>query len=179
MLPVIYPNNENSLRSSYEVDFSNEIDTIEDALKESINRWHGDIPRTRQDFEITCLVIIKDAIASQLGDNADLDKLIDEYAREHGTYLHDSFIKVLIGIISSRNPQQTADIVAYAIGLRARQGISITDLAAKYCISKQAFSKQVVAFCEDNGLPPCRAMKSELAREMYKLTNRRNGKCPN
>lgn len=173
----IHQNNENSLRCSYEVDFSNEIDTIEDALQEAIKRWKGDLPQTRAEFQMICLEVIKDGIKSQLGDQGSIDELISAYAREKGTYLDDTFVRLLISIISAKNVRQTADIIAYAIGLRARQGISMTDLAAKYGITRQAFSKEVVAFCEETGLPPCRAMKSELAREMYHLTNRRNGKC--
>lgn len=66
------------------------------------------------------------------------------------------------------NPALVFDAVCYATGLLAIEGRSATELAKKHGVTKQAFSKIAVEWCETFGLRPSRAMKSKRARASYR-----------
>lgn len=59
------------------------------------------------------------------------------------------------------------DAVCYGTGVLALEGKSATELAAKHGVTKQAFSKIAVEWCDTFGLPPARSMKSRRARKAY------------
>ena len=69
---------------------------------------------------------------------------------------------------SSPRPALVFDAICYATGVLALEGASATELAAQHGVTKQAFSKIAVEWCETFGLPPARAMKSKRARKAYK-----------
>lgn len=79
---------------------------------------------------------------------------------------------ILREIVFSRNPQLEAEIMALGAGILIGDDQSVTAVARKHGITKSAVSKRVVAFCDDNGLPPSAFMKSKRARETYALTNK-------
>lgn len=79
---------------------------------------------------------------------------------------------ILREIAYSSNPQLEAEIMALGTGIILSDDASMTQIAARHGITKQALSKRIVAFCEDNGLPPSIYMKSEAARKTYSLTNK-------
>ena len=66
------------------------------------------------------------------------------------------------------NPALVFDAICYATGVTDVEGVSATELAAKYGITKQAFSKIAVEWCQTFGLQPSRSMKSKLARKVYR-----------
>jgi len=66
------------------------------------------------------------------------------------------------------NPALVFDAVCYGTGVLAIEGQSATELAAKHCVTKQAFSKIAVEWCTKFGLPPARSMKSKRARAAYR-----------
>lgn len=66
------------------------------------------------------------------------------------------------------NPALFFDAVCYATGVLAIEGQSATELAARHGVTKQAFSKIAVDWCETFGLPPSRSMKSKRARVAYR-----------
>ena len=65
------------------------------------------------------------------------------------------------------NPAMVFDAVCYATGVLAIEGKSATELAEKHGVTKQAFSKIAVEWCNKFGLPPARSMKSKNARKVY------------
>lgn len=67
-----------------------------------------------------------------------------------------------------RNPALVFDAVCYGTGVLAVEGQTATQLAAKHGVTKQAFSKIAVQWCETFGLPPARSMKSKRARAVYR-----------
>ncbi|PTY02386.1 hypothetical protein DB346_09795 [Verrucomicrobia bacterium LW23] len=71
-------------------------------------------------------------------------------------------------LCGSNNPSLAFDAVCYGMGVLALEGESATQLAAKHGVSKQAFSKLAVQWCETFGLRPSRSMKSKLARKAYR-----------
>ena len=66
------------------------------------------------------------------------------------------------------NPALVFDAICYATGVTDVEGVSATELAARHGITKQAFSKIAVEWCETFGLPPSRSMKSKTARKVYR-----------
>ena len=74
---------------------------------------------------------------------------------------------------SCANPALVFDAVCYGTGVLAIEGQSATELAAKHGVTKQAFSKIAVQWCDTFGLPPARSMKSKRARTSYRERARR------
>ena len=66
------------------------------------------------------------------------------------------------------NPALVFDAVCYATGVTDVEGVSATELAARHGITKQAFSKIAVEWCQTFGLQPSRSMKSKTARKVYR-----------
>lgn len=71
-------------------------------------------------------------------------------------------------IRSCSNPTLVFDAICYATGISALEGQSATALAAKHGVTKQAFSKVAVQWCDTFGLQPSRSMKSKQARRSYR-----------
>lgn len=69
---------------------------------------------------------------------------------------------------SCSNPALVFDAVCYATGVLAIEGKTATDLAIQHGVTKQAFSKVAVQWCETFGLRPSRSMKSKRARASYR-----------
>lgn len=78
---------------------------------------------------------------------------------------------ILREIVFSKDPQLQAEVMAVGAGIILEDDVTITRLAAKHGITKQAFSKRVVSFCEEMGLPPSQYMRAEKDRATYALTN--------
>lgn len=78
---------------------------------------------------------------------------------------------ILSEISFSKDPQLEAEVMAVGAGVILGDRVTITRLAEKHGITKQAFSKRVVRFCEENKLPPSIYMRSEKDRLTYALTN--------
>lgn len=78
-------------------------------------------------------------------------------------------------IAFSRNPQLEAEIMALGTGVLMEQA-NMTRIAKKWGITKQALSKRVVRFVEENNLPPSVYMRSEKDRATYALTNQPRAK---
>lgn len=78
---------------------------------------------------------------------------------------------ILREIVFSKNPQLQAEVMAVGAGIILEDDATMTRMAAKHGITKQAFSKRVVSFCEEMGLPPSQYMRAEKDRATYALTN--------
>ena len=74
-------------------------------------------------------------------------------------------------IIRSKNARLEAEVMALGAGLILDNPETMERIGGKYGISKQAVSKRVVKFCDENGLPPSSCMKSKKARANYRLSN--------
>lgn len=66
------------------------------------------------------------------------------------------------------NPALVFDAICYATGVTDVEGVSATELAARHGITKQAFSKIAVEWCQTFNLQPSRSMKSKTARKVYR-----------
>lgn len=71
-------------------------------------------------------------------------------------------------IRSCSNPSLVFDAICFATGISALEGQSATELAEQHGVTKQAFSKVAVQWCETFGLQPSRSMKSKKARRSYR-----------
>lgn len=74
-------------------------------------------------------------------------------------------------IVFSKDPRMEAEIMALGAGVILGDDNTMTSIASKYGVTKQALSKRVVAYCEENKLPPSPFMRSEKDRRTYALTN--------
>lgn len=61
--------------------------------------------------------------------------------------------------------------IAYALGHPMTAGMSMLEAARALGCTKQAISKIACNFLADTGLPPSSALKSEEAKQTYKITN--------
>ncbi|MBP7948887.1 MAG: hypothetical protein KA004_04465 [Verrucomicrobiales bacterium] len=71
-------------------------------------------------------------------------------------------------MLSEGNTRLTVECLAVALGLSAYNGESMTDIARRHGISRAAVSKRCVDITQRLNLPPSRAMRSELARRIYR-----------
>ena len=78
---------------------------------------------------------------------------------------------ILRQIAFAQDPQLEAEIMAMGVGVILAEGDTVTRIARKHGLTKQAVSKRIVAFCEENGLPPSEFMRSEKDRRVYALSN--------
>jgi hypothetical protein len=78
---------------------------------------------------------------------------------------------ILREIAFSRDPRLEAEIMALGAGLILAEKDNITRIAEKHGLTKQAISKRVIKFCDDNGLPPSIYMRTKKDRETYAKTN--------
>lgn len=159
--------------ASYRDDPADRIDTLEDLIRERIYAYNAELPTTLAGFRIAVEKIYLSAL-SQSSKSLSVEQALTAYVESSlSERVWEAISQVLGNIVDSSNPRKTADLYACATGLRLRQGITLTDLAKKYGISKQALDKQLVQLCEKLDLPPPRLMKSQLSRNSYRLANHR------
>jgi transposase-like protein len=71
-------------------------------------------------------------------------------------------------ILAEGNARLTIECIAIATNLSAYHGDSMTDVARRHGVTRQAVSKRCVDICDRLGLPPSRAMRSKEARAKYR-----------
>ena len=162
-----------STNASYWPDPAESMDTLEDVIRERIYAHPEPIPQTVSEFRIVVEKIYLSAISSASKTGSVQEALTQYVESQLSERIWEAIAQVLSNIVDSPNPRKTADLYACATGLRLRQGITLTDLAKKYGVSKQALDKQLVSLCEKLDLPPPRMMKSQLSRESYRLSKQR------
>jgi hypothetical protein len=162
-----------STNASYWPDPAESMDTLEDVIRERIWGHPEPIPKTISEFRIVVEKIYLSAISSASKTGSVQEALTQYVESQLSERIWEAIAQVLSNIVDSPNPRKTADLYACATGLRLRQGITLTDLAKKYGVSKQALDKQLVSLCEKLDLPPPRMMKSQLSRQSYRLANHR------
>ena len=162
-----------STNASYWPDPAESMDTLEDVIRERIYAHPEPIPQTVSEFRVVVEKIYLSAISSASKTGSVQEALTQYVESQLSERIWEAIAQVLSNIVDSPNPRKTADLYACATGLRLRQGITLTDLAKKYGVSKQALDKQLVSLCEKLDLPPPRMMKSQLSRESYRLSNHR------
>ncbi len=151
-------------------------DTIEDCIFQATSQFTGVFPTTKSELNQLVSSILANAIAEAVGTGVGIKDIVDQYCIEHGTNRGDTLREIIAEIVNSERPVYFADVIAYSIGLKARQGISGAQIAKKHGVGRQAFSKQCLEFIRKFKLPVSAGMKSKLAEEVYSLTNRKNHK---
>jgi hypothetical protein len=71
-------------------------------------------------------------------------------------------------LLAEGNTRLTVECLAVALGLSAYNGESMTDIAKRYGVTRAAVSKRCVDITKRLNLLPSRAMRSELARKIYR-----------
>jgi len=162
-----------STNASYWPDPAESMDTLEDVIRERIWGYADPLPQTVPEFRVVVEKIYLSAISSASKTGSVQEALTQYVESQLSERIWEAISQVLSNIVDSPNPRKTADLYACATGLRLRQGITLTDLAKKYGVSKQALDKQLVSLCKKLDLTPPRMMKSQLSRESYRLANHR------
>lgn len=121
----------------------------------------------------------KDLAESPLAsETPDIAAMVDREptAQESTGTSADALASFCARLRSAQNPLLVFDAVCFATGVLSLEGKSQTELAQKHGVTKAAFSKLAVQWCETFGLKPSRGMKSKKAREVYRevqLTRKR------
>jgi len=71
-------------------------------------------------------------------------------------------------LLAEGNTRLTIECLAVALGLSGYNGESMTDIAKRYGVTRAAVSKRCVDITKRLNLLPSRAMRSELARKIYR-----------
>ena len=79
-------------------------------------------------------------------------------------------------ILESKHPRMVVHQIIWVTGMTLLDGAPITELAAKYGVTKQAFEQGAMRVCEKLDLRPSRHMRSEEARENMSKRNSRRAK---
>jgi hypothetical protein len=80
---------------------------------------------------------------------------------------------LLADIRTESNARLALDCLSVAFGLSAYDGESMTEIAARYSITRAAVSKRCVDITKKLGLPPSRAMRSLHARATYQSAQKK------
>lgn len=91
-----------------------------------------------------------------------------EVERRSAEKVQKAMVRLLAQIVESSNYRLKIDVSIMACGFPFYEGMSFTEMGKKHNISKQAFSKHVLKFQDELGLPPTRGQKSKKAREAYR-----------
>lgn len=98
----------------------------------------------------------------------ELKELVAERAEER---MRDELYRVVCFIVREildhANPAMTAAAIGFACGLPLLEGASEVELAKRFGVTKQAFSRRVTNLGKGLALSPSRAMRSEKARETF------------
>lgn len=112
--------------------------------------------------------LAESALASEEPDIADLVDGAPSVETADAEARGDVLASFCARMRSCTKPALVFDAVCYGTGVLSVEGQSATELAAKHGVTKQAFSKIAVQWCETFGLPPARSMKSKKARASYR-----------
>jgi hypothetical protein len=91
----------------------------------------------------------------------------------------ETAIRILIRVGDAANPRLEVATLQFVFGVNLLMGLSGTQIAAKYGLSRAAFSKRCKECQREFGIPPSRAMKSLQACEVYRFTNGATKTRPN
>ena len=78
---------------------------------------------------------------------------------------------ILLFLADSDNPRLELFTLMWVLGFPSMIGLSQAEVAAKFGLSRAAFSKRCLLMLNRFDLPPNRAQKSKQARATYRLTN--------
>ncbi len=78
----------------------------------------------------------------------------------------DQAIRQILSVLLMRAPSLELECASLAWGV-SYLGLSMTEIAKRYGVTKQAVSKMVLGFQREFQLPPTRAQKRLTAREAY------------
>lgn len=95
----------------------------------------------------------------------------------HSSLHIEGFRKLLMDALSRRNSKFYLTCAMIAIGDPSADGISMTCIAKRFGVSRQAISKLTTEISQRLNLPPSQYMKSAESRNAFRNSNRRNSSC--
>ena len=95
----------------------------------------------------------------------------DEPAKDAGMASATRILRYLVAdVLSEGNARLTMECLSVALGLSAYDGESMTEIAKRYGVTRAAVSKRCVDITQRLNLLPSRAMRTELARQIYRTS---------
>ena len=79
-------------------------------------------------------------------------------------------------VLRDANARLTIECLSVALGLNAYDGESMSSIAGRHSITRQAVSKRCVDMTKKLSLPPSRAMRTEKARMVYRQSQIKKSK---
>lgn len=99
----------------------------------------------------------------------ELEELVEERVRRVVWDVRNEVARAILGLIlEHKNPSLTAAAIAYAAGMEINGGLSQVQIAQKFGVTKQAFSRRVTEISKHLSLNPSRGMRSVDSRETFK-----------
>ena len=97
-----------------------------------------------------------------------LEAVVAERVAQQGFFLITTALtRVFAEILAHNDPALTTAAIAYAGGMPILGGLSEVQLAARFKVTKQAFSRRVTEVSKQLSIAPSRGMRSEIARETF------------
>ena len=99
----------------------------------------------------------------------ELEEIVARRVQEIIWDARNEIVVIIISeILSQKNAALTAAAIAYAAGMPILGGASQVEIAKKFGVTKQAFSRRVTEISKRLALDPSRGMRSEESRKTFK-----------
>jgi|SRR5215211_3319077 len=138
--------------------------------------WREDTPFViaTEEFDYAYLDRPADFIIEALKAGKDIQPVISEIVAEREDAIRaETIVRTIEFIITSDNPSLETHAIALAGGLGVLLGLTGSDVAEKFGVSKQSVQQRVKRFCKAVGMRKTRAMRDDEAREKMSNSNYR------
>lgn len=149
-------------------------DELTDAVALTLQRYHGRIPQTREEFVAAVVSHVAQSLQADSFGQVLKGLIVMHAAQERA----EAVMHTMALILDRDNPALTAECIAYAAGLHGIQRATLLDgqeidapsesqLAYKHGVDRQTVSKRVTECQKALGLRPSRGMKDLEAQDVF------------
>lgn len=175
-----YSSRQSAKDAQYERDYIAWVDSLPQKEREELERQGLAKPMVaRHGNGAPDKDMAESALASHTPDIAALvDHEPEENCGRHTRDATDILRHFVADLLSEGNTRLTVECLAVALGLSAYDGETMTDIAIRHGITRAAVSKRCVDITTRLNLQPSRAMRSTLARRIYKKAQLKRHRPP-
>jgi len=105
---------------------------------------------------------------------AEIDGLDPDVAELVAEARTEGIDRTICLLLDTKRAGLEIDCLAIATGAAYRDDKTMASIARSWGLTRAAISQRCVDLCQRLGIPPSRFMRSEMARQTFALTNRRN-----
>jgi predicted DNA-binding protein YlxM (UPF0122 family) len=139
-----------------------------DGFNETTFKSYDEFGRVRVGVQTFCyskLDSVQDNIRERIDNNQEFDDILEKLASEAWSAgIVEWACKFIVFIYSWKKPLLALDQLAWIFGLSAREGASISELAAKHGISKQAFQQGAKRIIDQLEIPRTSHLRTDEAK---------------